>query len=94
VPKGVPFFSHSSADEAVPGAVQLGKHLTAPTTTLIMDSDLTTNAAGPPNFVTCVACHNPHGSTLTQIKATGPAAKNIMIIEEWQKNALCDRCHL
>jgi hypothetical protein len=96
-PNGVPAMDHSPGDEPVPGAVQLGRHLTMPSTAGIMDGDITTSAGGMPNFSPCVACHNPHGSTNTDTKGGGgPEAKNHMLVDDWQHNGspLCLHCHL
>ncbi|MBI4914296.1 MAG: hypothetical protein HY825_00470 [Acidobacteria bacterium] len=83
-------------------SVELGTHLTktgAPpppseTVTVPMDSDLTTNAGGAPHYAPCGACHNPHGTTTTDVRGGGPNAKNRMLIDAWfSQPSLCLRCH-
>jgi hypothetical protein len=78
-------------------SVELGTHLTRATPdTVILDADLTTSAAGLPNYGACVSCHNPHGSANTDNKESGaPDAKNRMLIQDWRRAmTLCNNCHL
>lgn len=76
-------------------AIQLGLRLTRSTPlTYFMDADLTTSAAGLPNFAPCVSCHNPHGSMNTDSKGSGGTATNWMLIDDWQRaSTLCANCH-
>jgi hypothetical protein len=76
----------------VDGTTQLGIHLTKPATdAAVMDSDLTTDADGAPNFVPCVGCHNPHGTTA--VEPTSPT--NRMVLDAWKTPpTLCARCHI
>jgi len=83
-------------------SVELGTHLTGTVPTISMfDADLTTNAAGLPNYAPCASCHNPHGSMNDDTKGSGPGAKNRMMINTYPANlnwgnkgsALCVNCH-
>lgn len=78
------------------GSVEFGTHYTYATPAgSILDVDLTTDAAGLPNFAPCVSCHNPHGSANTDVVSAGPAARNKMLVKDWYRaTTLCKDCHL
>jgi hypothetical protein len=56
-----------------------------------IDKDLNTAAAGPPNYATCVTCHDPHGTSLVQTMRSS----NRMVRDSWVvPPTLCLACHL
>jgi hypothetical protein len=90
------------------GPVLLGTHLTRTTPTSfntvpawpitpLIDSDITTSAAGLPNYAPCISCHNPHGTMATDtVRSASPTdGTNRMIIDNWRISfSLCKDCHV
>ena len=94
-PAGVKDMRHERDGDPVPGAVQMGQHLSFSRTAdleYLMDGDLTLTefTKEPPHFAPCVACHDPHGTGSTDTTR----GTNKMVRDNYRNPPLlCTRCH-
>jgi len=94
-PAGIRDMRHEQDGDPAPGAVQMGQHLSFESVHggLPVDEDLARigkGFAGPPYFVPCVGCHDPHGTGTTSTTK----GSNRMVRENYKQPArLCGRCH-
>jgi hypothetical protein len=76
-------------------SVEFGTHLTyagGDARNIPIDVDLNTNAAGGADYAPCVACHDPHGTTVNEPSKTS----NRMVRDQWltPSAVLCAYCHI
>jgi hypothetical protein len=89
------------AQDATPvlNAAQFGTHtsfdapINTPPPSMFYDANITWLGAfnGSPNYMLCVTCHNPHGTSTVNVGAPNP--DNRMVIFAWKPAALCAQCH-
>jgi hypothetical protein len=94
-PAGIPDMRHERDAGPTKWAVQMGTHASyeKPLADYPVDGDLAVfpGSATPPFFVTCVTCHDPHGSDATSM--TGKS--NRMTRENYKEPPkMCSRCHI
>jgi hypothetical protein len=96
-PIGINDMRHERDGTPAPGAVQMGQHASYERPISVddyfVDSDLAVfpGSSTPPFYVTCVTCHNPHGSGATSM--TGRT--NRMTRENYKDPPrMCSRCHI
>ena len=88
---------HERDGNPAPGAVQMGQHASyerpISSDDYLVDGELAvfSGSALPPFYVTCVTCHNPHGSAATS--QTGRS--NRMARDNYKEPPrMCSRCHI
>lgn len=94
-PAGIDDMRHERDGDPVKGAVQMGTHASyeKPLGIYRNDGDLAVfpGSDTAPFFVSCVTCHNPHGSDATSM--TGKS--NRMTRENYKDPPrMCSRCHI
>jgi hypothetical protein len=91
---------HLAASDPLPNYPEFGTHQSyaqpanTPPPEMFYDVNITWLGSfnGPPNFVLCVSCHDPHGTNVVSPNLNG---NNKMAIYRWERPAtLCSRCHL